>query len=146
MAIIAREGNLFARIVRVPAKLMYIWAKVEHLQAKSGRLLFVHLFIFFVFVNASAQELIHALTLVILPLFKKCKIASLFVLLRVQLTCVIHTGSVTGYCAHKVILYIILRCLLFHFFAKHAFEGSQNFLLIILPKHVCKLGDFTTLF
>ena len=83
MPVVAREGDLLARIVRVPAKLVYIRAKVEHLQAKSGRLLFVHLFILFVFVNTSAQELIHALTLVILPLFKKCKIASLFVLLRV---------------------------------------------------------------
>ena len=83
MAKVGREGDFFARIVRVPAKLVYVRAKVEHLKAKSGRLLFVHLFIFFVFVNTSAQELIHALTLVILPLLKQCEIASLFVLLRV---------------------------------------------------------------
>ena len=83
MPVIAREGDLLARIVGVPAKLVYIRAKVEHLQAKSGRLLFVHLFVFFIFVYTSAQELIHALTLVILPLINQCKIAPLFVLLGV---------------------------------------------------------------
>ena len=41
VTIIARKGNLLGRIVRVPTELVDVGAKVEHLQAKPRRLLFV---------------------------------------------------------------------------------------------------------
>ena len=35
--------------------------------------------------------------------------------------------------------------LLLGFLAQHAFECAQNFLLILLPQHICELSHFTAL-
>lgn len=149
MSIVARESYFFRRVVWVPTELMYIWAKVEHFQAKACGLLLVHLLELLIFVTP-AHVLIDSLALVVITCLEHPKGTSFVSWPVVQVTIIIHTGTIRRYGTREVILQVVGRLpalyLLLNLFSEHAFESTQNLLLIFLPEHVSELCNFPAFF
>lgn len=158
MAIITGEGNLFGWIVGVPAKLMNVGAKVQHLQTKALRLLvFLYLFNLHTIFASKSALWVTSLALVILPLIDYSKATSssrlIVVLLNLTIIDIVLTCSIPARHsnARLVVILYLLRVLLAHlllffdFFTQHTFEGTQDFFFVVLAQHICKLSYFLAL-
>ena len=92
--------------------------------------------------------MISTLALVILSWVNNSESASLLVLWK-KSPCVDPTCPITWDSTYEIIFKILGRwsCLqlLLYFLSEHAFESAQNFLFILLPQHVSKLGHLPAL-